>query len=248
MSKILTAREIACEALGAIAAWPVTESAPDGEKVRKALTWLDLLMADLVGTERVFGRAEPATLSMPITNGTQSYDLNDALGGDLPDDRIQYVIGAWLEDGNGNRSEIEIVTKQTFESVSKPTDTGVPTTIHIDRLNSPTLRIYPTPAASDTTAWALKLSVQKFAPNVAPAGITGTNLTNSNVHAFGQAWQRYLILQLAHDLGSGPIHKIAETSLNRFAGMAVESKRRLLAFENREHETTPPLCDAWGME
>jgi hypothetical protein len=29
--------------------------------------------------------------------------------------------------------------------------------------------------------------------------------------------------------------------------MAATAKQRLLAFENRTHETTPPICEPWGL-
>jgi hypothetical protein len=248
MSSVLAASEICGEALGAIGAFPVTETAPDPQHLRRAMTWLDMLLAEWVGTDRFFSRIAPGTLGMLITNGTQSYDLFAVLGANLPADSIQYIVDVWVEDALGNRTPVDIVDQQRFEDVSKPADTGPPAWIFIDRVEAaPTLRIYPTPAASDTTVYTLKMIVQRFAPNVAPTGVLGTKPSGSILHGMGQAWQRTLVCQLAHDLGAGPIHKLAEPSLSRFAAMAATSKQRLLAFENRAHDTTPPVCAAWGL-
>lgn len=244
MSRVLSAKDICERSLRAIGEFPVTESAPDGEKLREAMTWLDLIMGETVGTMRMFSRID-STLSFTIENGTQSYDLFSTLGEDLPTDRIQYVVHAYLEDGDGNRSDIEIVNREKFESVSDPALTGTPIWIYIDRLASPTLYLYPTPHEDDTTEWTLKLVGQRFAPNVAPAGVTGTQPQSSVLHDMGQAWQRWLVLRLAHDLGMGPVVKLPEPSLTRFQRSAMEAKEALDAFENREHQTTEPICDGY---
>ena len=246
MSSQRTAKQICERALRAIGAFPVTDSAADGEQLREAMDWLDLILAERAGVGKLFSLI-PATLSMPITNGTQSYNLHSALGTDLPVDRIQFPIQAWLEDAAGNRSDVQIVKSETFEAVSKADVIGPPTMIHIDRLaTTPILRIYPTPAVSDTTVWTIKLIVQTYAPNVAPGGVTGTTPSASVLTNFRQAWQRYLICQLSHDLGAGPIQKLPETSLTRFAGMAKQAKDELFAFENREHDDEAPIGEAFG--
>lgn len=246
MSRVFTAKDLCERALRAIGAFPVTDSAADGEQLREAMTWLDLILGETVGTERMFSRI-PSTMSMEITNGTGSYDLYSALGDDLPTDRIQYIVDAWIEDNLGNRSPIEIVNRQKFEDVSDPDESGPPAWIYVDRLANPTLQIKPIPATTDAATYTLKLVGQRYAPNVAPGGITGTQPSGSVLHDMGQAWQRFLVCRLSHDLGAGPIHKLPETSLTRFAGMAGEAKQRLDAFENREHETTAPIVEPWGM-
>lgn len=246
MSRVVPAKNICEQALRAIGSFPTTESAADGEHLRQAMTSLDLLLAQLAGTMRLFSRVD-ATLTMAITNGTQSYSLFSTLGSQLPTDRIQYVIDAWLEDGDGRRYEIEIVNRFKFEDVCKLAQTGRPEWAYIDRQFEPTLQIYPTPSSDDATSWSLKLVVQRYAPNVAPGGVTGTQPSGSVLHEMGQSWQRHLVFQLAHDLGSGLITKIGEQSLTRFKGIADEAKRALEAFENREHQTTAPICEAWGM-
>jgi len=246
MSHVLTATEIAGKALRMIGKFPITETAPDSESLREALSWLDLNLAQTVGTRRMFKRLD-VTLTMPIVNGTQSYDLEDALGTDLPDDGIQFVVRAWLEDSPGNRSPVEIVTRQTFEEVSRIDESGSLCRIYIDRQDEGhTLQIFPVPATTDSTVWSLKLVVQRFAPDVAPTGVTG-DIPQNVSHGFGQAWQRWIVFQMAHDLGCGAIHKLPEDSLRRYAGVAKEAKDELLAFENREQDTEDPVCAAYGM-
>jgi hypothetical protein len=434
MSRVLTSIEVAGKAIRMIGRWPITETAPDPESLREALGWLDLNLAQTVGVRRMFKRLD-STLTLALTNGTQSYDLEDALGTDLPDDGVQFVVRAWLEDSLRNRRPVEIVTREKFEDVSRIEESGSPCRIYIDRQDEGhTLQIFPVPPASSgfgtvlatatsgmtlsnddltatktgsdalastalsqttrgatkvyaevhvdlqgipndtvvgiapstfpasatvgigdtatsfgwlggngqlftnglgsafgvtppyltghwlavavdrdaqtvsfrniTTAsawsgphsiaavgdidwalgvtlydagdsetvnfdddfvgtppdgytrwgglsitgpavWSLKLVVQRFAPDVSPTGVTGD--TPGNIaHGFGQAWQRWVIFQLAHDLGCGAIHKLPEDALRRYAMVAEAAKAELLAFENREQDTEDPICAANG--
>lgn len=240
MSRLLTAKEVCERTLRAIGEFPVTMSAADGEQLREAMFWLDLIQAQIAGSTRLFNLI-PQTLSITITNGTTSYDLNTALGADLPLDRVQFPVMAWLEDASGNRSDITIVTRDKFEEVSKASETGTPVMIHIDRMPTARLRFYPTPAVGSGT-WTLKLVVQTYAPNVAPSGVTGNTPSGSALHGFHQSWQRWLILRLNIDLAGGPITKLPDSSLNNWRKDEVEAKKDLLAFQNREHETEPPIC------
>lgn len=248
MSQVYSANEICGLALGNIGQWPTSESAPPPELLPRAMQWLDLNMAQFLGSTRVFAFVSD-TLDVEITNGTSSYDLDTALGADLPIDRCQFPVNAWLEDGNGNRTPVTIVTRDKFENVSRTDESGPPCWIHIDRSPAtPTLRIFPTPATTDTNTYTIKLIVQTFAPNVAPQSVNNVTPVASILHGFPQAWQRWLIFQLSHDLGSGAITKLGEQSLNRFAGIANDAKTALEAFENREHATEAPVCEAWGIE
>lgn len=245
MSQVFTAKQICERSLRAIGAFPITDSSADGEQMREAMTYLDLLMAEIAGTGTLFF-LHTATLDVAIVNGTQSYNLNNALGTDLPVDRVQFPLLAWLEDAAGNRSPIEIVTRAKFEDVTRGDTSGKPYWIYIDRLASPTptLEIYPTPATTDATVYTIKIEVQTYAPNVAPHGVTGV-LQTGVLHNFRQAWQRYLILRLNVDLGMGPILKCSEDRLRNWRGEALTAKTALEAFENRPHDTEPPIAEAW---
>jgi hypothetical protein len=246
MSQVLTVSEICGRALRAIGSFPLTETAPDGEALREAMSWLDLIMAEFAGAHRLFFLV-PDTIPLTIEAGKSAYDLETDLGADLPLDGIQFPAFATLDDGNGNRSPVEIVARDRYELLCRPAQTGTPKIAYVDRLPSPTLRIYPTPASSDPNTYTLMLVVQRYAPNVAPTPVSGVQANVNKLTGFRQAWQRWLVAQLAHDLGSGPIKKLPEPSLTRFSAMAAQAKSDLLAFENREHETTPPICEAWGL-
>ena len=134
-----------------------------------------------------------------------------------------------------------------FEEEADPDETGTPTMIYIDRLENPKLRIFPVPSSTDTETWTIFLIVQTFAPDVSPKGVTGQQPNNSVLTGIRQAWQRWAVWQLAHDIGSGPVYALPDTRLQRFEKSADDAKTALLAYENREHESTPPISGPWGM-
>lgn len=193
MSRVLTATGIGSLALATIGAFTVNDTAPDPIHLQRTMQFLDMLLAETVGTRRMFHRIEPGVLSLAITNGTQSYNLYTALGASLPADGIQFVVAAWCEDQDARRWPVEIVNQQKFETVCEPDKTGPPEWMHLDATADPTLRIYPIPDSSDTNTYTLKLQVQKYAPDVAPGGITGTMPLTSVMHDFGQTWQRWMV-------------------------------------------------------
>jgi hypothetical protein len=244
MSRQRTAKELCERALRAIGEFPITESAASPEHLREAMEWLDMILAERAAVTRIFSLI-PATLSVPIVNGLfDPYNLNTALGADLPLDRVQFPVEAWIEDQAGNRYDCMIAQRQDFENVpNAATATGRPTMIHIDRIPTPTLRFYPVAAATDSNTYTLKLIVQTYAPNVSPGGVTGNSPSGSVLTNFRQGWQRWIVSQLSHDLGSGPIVKLPDASLNRFAGMASQALAGLLPVENQEHDTEPPIAD-----
>jgi hypothetical protein len=149
---------------------------------------------------------------------------------------------------NVHREPIEIVTRDTFMASRRPEEIGRPRMVYVDRLPDNQLYLHPVSSPTDQALHILQLDVQTYAPNVAPAGVTGNLPQGAVLTNFRQAWQRFLVFQLSHDLGSGAISKLPETSLNRFGKIAESSRARLEAYENREHDTEPPICDAYDAD
>lgn len=240
MSRSLTAREICERALRQINAYPITESAPDGEQLREALFWLDLIMAEIAGEGHLFW-LKTDLLTLDLEPGVASYRLSATMGAEFPLDGVQFPIEAFLEDDAGRRSPITIVRRDTFQDVRDAAEPGVPTMVYIDRLASPTLFVHPVIPTGTATAYKILLVVQTYAPNVAPSGVSGNRPQGSALTGFRQAWQRYLIYRLAFDLGTGPIHKLSNSSLQVFKREIEEAKAALEAFENQEHDTEDPV-------
>lgn len=247
MSRTLTASEIASQALRLIGAFPVTQSAADGEQLREALSWLDLILAEISGTREIFFQVTN-TLSLPLEPGRREYPLGDTLGSEFPSQGIQFPREAYLEDEGGRRWPLTIVARDTFDNVSQPERNGTPEVVYINRAPIPTLSTHPTLHDDVTVGYTIRLVVQTYSPDVSPGGVSGNRPRASAETGFRAAWQRYLIYRLAYDLGMGPIHKLPERSLARIERTMDEADKALHAFENREHDNEPPIADPHGLD
>lgn len=242
MARTLTAKEICERALRAIGTFPLSESAPDGEQMREALHWLDLIMAEIGGTGRLFHLIDEG-VGLKLLPGQGTYRLKSALGTAYPVDGIQFPIAAHLLMPTGQRRGLTIINSDTWGSFDNPETPGLPHVVFIDRQPIPTLHTYPTlPKALGAQTFVIQLDVQRYTPNVAPGGVTGATPQGSVLHGFREAWQRYLIMRLAQDLASGPIIKLPQQSIAVFKTEATEAKTLLMRFENQEHDNEDPIC------
>lgn len=239
MSDLWAARKIAEAMLRRIGAYAVNDTAARSQDMEVALTCLDTLVAELAGTRERFWLVTDS-LSLPLTAGTASYDLETALGSDWPGEGIEYVRQAWLENSTGKRFPLEIATRLKFDSVYDGEQSGQPEMIHVDRLvPSPTLRPWPIPSDGE---WTVKLVLQKLSPNIAGVGpIPRPNAGQSLYSGLPASWRRYAEYAGAADIGSGPVRKLPDSTTDKWRVIAAQSKAELEAFQNREHESTPPI-------
>lgn len=246
MSKTLSAQGICSAALRAIGAYPITETAPDGEQLREAMSWLDLILAELAGTQEILHLVPAGTVSLTLVAGQQDYSLITELGAGLPDNGIQFIRDLWLEDGNGNRSEFILLPKASFEEISDTDRSGTPEYGYFDALESYKLRTWPILPSTETSTYTLEMIVQTFAPNVSPKGVSGAVPSDSYTHDLPDAWQRYLVWRLASDIASGPVAMLPEQRIRRFQANATAAWAALDAIQNREHDTRDPIAEPWG--
>ncbi len=253
MAFLRTANQLAEDGLRRIGAYAINMAAARPQDLDVALNALDKLVSELAGTNECFWLLT-RTLSISLTADTASYDLRTALGADWPSQGIEYVSEAWIEDASGNRYPAEIVTRFKFDAVSDADTSGRPEIIHIDRVvPSPLLRPWPIPA---DTSWTLKLVIHTSSPTIwtqRPGG--KTNAGAAVLSGLPSAWARWAEYALAADIGSGPVRKMPSAETNGWRVIAEQARERLLAFQNREHETTPPITasmdviggsDDWG--
>ena len=231
-----SAYRVAEKALRKIGAFPITDSAADPLEMREALDWLTIIMAELAGRDRVFWLT-PATLTLPLTPAVGTYDIQAVMGTAYPELGVQFPIEAWIEDDVGNRNPIEIVQRSIYENQPDRNRTGTPDIIYIDRLYPPTLYTYPT-LADTSRSWYIKLVVQTFAQHFQGKTDRATGLRS--------AWQMWCIYRLARALGDGSIKRIPSEELSGFQKDEMASYKQLFAYEQREHESTPPVCDYRG--
>lgn len=233
MSTKLSARQICEHALRRIGAFSINDDGADGTEMTVALQNLDMELAELAGTSRLLFLV-PDTLSITLTGGIKSYDIDDVLGQAAPDLGIQFPISASLDISNGNETPIEIVTRPKYEEIKRKDTTGNPEIIFIDRLDDPKMLVYPVPAVGVTTL-KIKLVVQTFAPEFSGNGQKATSLR--------VAWNKWAVLQLAAAIGDGPVRQLPDAEVNKIVALAEASRQRLEAFENRDHHSYPRLVE-----
>lgn len=235
MALVFSARKICEEALGLIGVFTINDEAPPAEAMDVALNWLDINVAELGGT-RIRQWLVESNKTITLTGGVPSFDLD----GVFNIDGMQFPIQAMLHTGNQNYEPVRIVDRREFDSLSKPDTSGDPEICYIDRLPTPTLRIYPVPAATVTPTRELILTFAEFPVNI------GDSISGNTATKMRPAWQRWMIYQMAADLGSGRVRRLDIRERREFLDIAEVAKRRLEAFEDRPHDNSPPISEpAW---
>jgi hypothetical protein len=229
MATRLKVRGIAERALRKIGAFAINDTAADPAELAETLYWMDMVVAELAGTERCQWLI-PATLEIPLTTDTFEYPLTNA-GADYPDDGVLFVCMATIRDANGQDTEIEMQSRASREAIGIKTTGGVPTHVHVDRLvDTPTAFVYPVPQDDTLT---LRLICQIMSPNLVGAG--SSRLGNKD-HGLPMEWQKWLVNATAAEIGSGPVRRLPKTEVDDIRASAAASKSALMAYSNREKQ------------
>lgn len=227
MSVLFSARQVAEEALRLIGAYSPNDSAADGVELDIALTWMDLNLSQLAGTRQLWFLVSSSS-TVPMVADQASYDLSDILTDDL-----QFPQYAHLDTGNGTRHAIRIVSRREFENLSVPAASGEPYYVHIDRLNIPTMRVYPVPTVVGAS---VILTHQGFLPDIAD------KVGGNAAHGLSVAWQRWLALATAIDIGSGPVRRMQVNDIASFERRAQDALAVLMGFNSgSEHTNAAPI-------
>lgn len=218
MPKLLTAADIAEHALRQAGVYSVYDSGPDAASFQVTLERLDLLLAETVGSYN-FWWFVPTSEEIALVSGQEEYDLTALLDTDLQ--FIQHVF--LLRDGKAE--ELTQLRRDKYDEYkAEPETDGTPHSIYIERKTSPSAFVVP---PTSLTTDRLLVTGQEYSPDV-------TQENGQVDHRFPAAWQRAMILQLAADIGSGPVIKLPRDELKDLKEDAGTAFRRLDAFNNRE--------------
>jgi hypothetical protein len=230
MAALLTAAKIVEEALRQVGALSPLDSAADPSMFEITITRLDMLISELSATER-FWWMVGASQTVTLQSGQTTYQLAA-----LADPPIEFVTAAFLSHG-GREDEIPLLRRSEYDQIHDKADKGHPGGVYIERRDRPTMYVHPVPQIA---GYSLRLTGQRYAPDI--AGEKG-----KIAHGFPAAWQRYIVLSLAIDIGSGPVAKVPDGELDRLERRARESRDRLMAFSNRENVSRPRVTRPWGI-
>lgn len=218
MPRLFTSAEIAEKALRQIGSLSVYDTAADASSFEETLDRLDLLVAEVTGTYHLWWFV-PATQQISLVAGQKAYSLDSLL-----DDSLQFIEHVFLLR-NTKQDELTQIRRSTYDQYTQEEMGGsTPEWVYIERNDNPNLYLLPEPLAGDE----LLITGQKYSDNLTVDG-------GQVPHGFPAAWQRALILQLAADIGSGPVTKLPKTELDDLKRDAGTAFRRLDAFNNREN-------------
>ena len=237
MSLRQSVKQLAERALRRIGAYSINDTGADSAELEEALYWMDLVVAELAGTEDCSWLTED-TIDIPFVAGQASYALNTAT--DWPDTDIAFPVSAYVREDTGVDTDIEMIRRVEYESIADKDAGGSPTVVYIDRTaDVPRATIYPVP--TDTGA-SLRLVVQKQAPDMIGSGGARPGKLD---HGFPKEWQRWLVLATAAEIGAGPVRKLSQQEINDIRAGAVDAKARLMARANVENKSVR-RTQAWG--
>jgi hypothetical protein len=230
-SSLYTAKEIADRALRKIRAFS------EENDLKETLYWLDMMLAHYAA-KRPYLALMRDELEVTLVEDDGSYTLREELNASLPTG-TQYPVEAMLQDANGNRRPLNIITHREWRRIEVPSRTGTPDRVYIDRLNNPVMRVYPIPGENED-GWKIILTVQTFSPTVRPRNVNRDTALTNQPTGLRVGWQLWGVTQLACIIGNGPVRALPLDRIKDFRGEAMLFESELMAYENREHDNNSP--------
>jgi hypothetical protein len=233
MSLLLSASDVAVQALRDIGEMSIYDTEPDPVALSVALQRLDLLVAELCGTENVWW-LRPLQVDVPLTSGVRDVSL------ETQSPRMEFYSHATLvlsTDPTPQREiPLRLISWQDYARIEQKDAAGQPECVYIQRRDdSPTASLYRVPA---TNGLVLRLTGQVYADIL-------TSDHGRKDHGLPAAWQMWMIKQLAADIGAGPVRTIPLSDRQDKQGRAQAALVKLMARNNRQNIDRPRTVAAW---
>lgn len=220
--RLPSARTIAERALRKIGAFPITETAADGEELDEALFYLDFIIRAMGGAEMLQWLIQRPFV-LPLEANKATYDMSADFVGILPADGIQYPIGAFFRRGQSDWSA-EWLRRTDYDAIPTKARTGSPAQLFLDRREPGHLSVYPVPG-DDT--WELHLTAMVYAPDQQQdAGNVPSGMP--------EAWTLWMVTTLAAEIGDGPVRRLPLAEIRDWREVSEGLRHRLLAHHNRQ--------------
>ena len=231
MSVTLSPSAIAILALRRIRSVSPFETGGEGPHLAIALEHLGMVVAELAGTERLWWMTT-TDVPVPIVAGQQDYDL----AGILTPDPQDIIRAAWIDEQQ-RRHPLCLYRLIEWDEIDDRayTEAARPEGVYVERSATSTMRLYPIPTEDGT----IHLTVQQVASDISNGGPDTADLP--------AAWQRYFVLALSAEIGSGPIERLSETEIGRLNNQANQTKNILLARHRKENVARPRFVQPWGI-
>lgn len=223
MSVLLTGRTVAERSLRKISAYSINDTGADPEEMREALSWLDMIVAELAGTKKLFWLVED-TIFFDLDAGDGEYDVVTEMGANAPDNDILAVTHATLRDSAGIDTPLKMYSRTEYEELDDKDRSGVPCGVYIDRLTPMKAKLVGIPTVS---TYDLGLTVITYPPDI-------TLRLGGQATGFAPEWNSYLVTRCAAECGDGPVRRLPVTEIRDWRQQAEVLKKELLSFSNRE--------------
>lgn len=226
-SRTYTSSEIAELAMRKSQVLGSYDTAATEQQTSVALKFLDLIMAEFISTEELQQfTAIGQTLS--LATDTASYVAAFT-------DELDYVHEVSLRSSSGLDTPLKMLNRQEYDEIEDKTKGGLPRSVYIPNDGTNTYIFYPVPTSTHAGKTVVS-NGQKF----------GTNQSKSDAaHGLPASFQRYLVHQLACDVGDGPLINADSKSYKRWARTADRAKDRILGAANKANTSRPRFVQAY---
>jgi hypothetical protein len=212
--------EKSLQLIGAVS--PYDESADDTLS-RRGIDWFDMIKNNIVGVNKLWFFMDD-NQSIPLSDDKDFYNLNALL---TPN--IQFIYGVRLYKDGEVVATLPLITRSMYEEYLQ-TNTLPERSVYITNDVEPILRVVPKPTGS---GYSIKIFGQKYSKDVSRVnGITS--------HDFTEAWELYLVYNLASHLGSGVILTLPENSMRRIESRTASLFSLLESRRPNAEQTTKP--------
>lgn len=228
MARILEVREVCERALRKIGTFSIRDSAANPAEFEEARLWLDMVVGNLAADQATWWLV-PTTAQVTLVAGQADYDLLLSLPAGDPASHVVSVKA--VNTTSGDRLDVAMNRRWEWEQREPTRTASVPEVVYIDRNPAPVLRVWPTPAAPLTHR--LEIVFQRVSPNLT-SGEAGERLS-----WFPEAWNLYLVVALAAQIGNGPVRKLPADEVR---DMQIEAQRlldRLQSYAGDERADQP---------
>lgn len=219
---VLAASEIAGEALRQIGFYSLYDTGPRPEAFAVALRRLNMILAEFVGTEKLWFFV-PQSAEINLEAGKTVYELNAYLT--TP---FQFIQNVYFRDENNEECQLEMIRRSYYEELRGETLTSSEW-VYIERNDDPNLYILGAPQVSGTK---LIIQGQKYSNDV-------DTTSGQASHGFPAAWELALVYELAADLGSGPVTTLPINERRELRGIAASKFDKLKRTNNKENVRRP---------
>ena len=253
MSHLLSVGEICDRALRKIGAFPTRSSGARGADVEESRYWLDFVVAHQAARQRTWWLV-PATVTFPLTAGTDTYDMAQQIGGTQAPNGISSVASVVLYNTKTGLDlhSVAILRRLEFEQRNVggrnlPSDDpwqwapassrgnaeapGAPVACYITRDQSPIIRFAPVP--DSVGAYGVRVVCQGYSKDFVAADAT------ERVLNLRSTWFLWLVTALAAEIGDGPVRKLPADEVRSMRREAQQLRGDLESYDLEENTNSP---------